>query len=81
MIEFSDIHHYFVIILATVSFFITISNLRFVESLKASFETYYGKQLPFSVSILVPARNEELRIRQCLEALIAQTDNSIEIIV
>jgi len=79
--EFSDIQHYMILILATVSFLITISNLRFLESLNSSFNTYYGKPLKFSVSILVPARNEELRIKQCLEALMAQTDNSIEIIV
>src|SRR5258708_25474651 len=34
-----------------------------------------------SVSVLVPARNEALRIRACLESLIAQNYPSLEIVV
>ena len=34
-----------------------------------------------TVSILIPARNEENRISECLESLISQCNNVIEIIV
>ena len=79
MTEVIHLSYYFVIIIALLSFLVTLSNLKFLDSLVGRRNKSNVQNI--SISILVPARNEEENIAQCLRALIAQEYNPIEILI
>jgi chlorobactene glucosyltransferase len=69
---------FFVLVL---SLLITISNLRFINSLTEYYDHLSEEYSRDLVSVLIPARNEEDCIRECLEALSKQQYDPLEIIV
>jgi chlorobactene glucosyltransferase len=73
--------HFSVFFVLILSFFITISNLRFIKSLTEYYDHPSERYSRDLVSILIPARNEEDFIRECLEALSRQQYDPLEIIV
>ena len=73
--------HFSVFFVLILSFFITISNLRFIKSLTEYYDHLSERYSRDLVSILIPARNEEDFIRECLEALSRQQYDPLEIIV
>lgn len=79
--EFMEIQAYSLIILAGLLFLITVSNLRFLDSLEDSCDSFDKLSDYPCVSILIPARNEEDYIEQCLRGLISQTYAPLEILV
>lgn len=81
MTEIIDVLYYFAVMIAAMSLLITLSNLRFIDSLEFSLNKSNNRNRNHLVSILVPARNEEDNIAQCLHALIAQNYDPLEIIV
>lgn len=81
MTEVIGLLYYFVIIIAALLLLVTLSNLRFLDSLIGSSNRFDDQNYNGLVSVLVPARNEEENIAKCLHALIAQTDKSLEILV
>ena len=79
--EFFAVVHFSVFFVLVLSLLVTISNLRFINSLTEYYDhlsEMYSRDL---VSILIPARNEESSIRECLEALRTQQYDPLEIIV
>lgn len=66
-----------VLIFLSVIFFITISNIIILRKLGS-----YPKPLEYpSVSVLVPARNEEKNIRNCINSLLNQDYPNYEVLV
>ena len=81
MTESAHLLYYALAILAIVSFLITVSNSGYLNLLNNSI-TSQDPDFPLPlVSVLLPARNEDGRIGQCLKALIAQDYTNLEIIV
>lgn len=69
---------YFIVIFISIfSLVVTISNLNLFDNLDSTIDVI-NKPL---VSILVPARNEESGIRECVSSLINQDYNNLEILV
>ena len=81
MTTLTEIQCYFTIIVISVSTLITVSNLKFLKSLSNSLARSFKECPNVSISILVPARNEESNIGQCLEALTQQDYAFLEILV
>ncbi len=81
MIELPGIVYVSILVLSAISFVVAIFNLRFLSSLS----TFVGNPEPLRpqpiVSILVPARNEEGNIKQCLQSLVDQNYEALEILV
>ena len=81
MMESTHLLYYALAILAMISFLITVSNSGYLNLLNNS-NTSQDPDFPWPlVSVLLPARNEEDRIGQCLKALDAQNYTNLEIIV
>ena len=78
--QFLEIQYYLVIVIAAQALLIAVLNLRFLDSLQDS-DSPDDQHPNCLVSVLVPARNEEENIRQCLQALIGQNHESIEILI
>ena len=72
------LQYYVVLILGLISVCIAISNSFFLKKLIVK-KTRLNKDI--IISVLIPARNEEDKISQCLESLISQTYVNLEIIV
>ena len=83
MIEFHEIHHYVVVVIAAILVMIALSNKRFLDRLKLTDDIEcYESEIPGGfVSILVPARDEEERIGQCLESLMSDPYQNLEVVV
>ena len=81
MIEFIEFQYFLVTIVATLSVLITLSNLRFLGSLGGPTNFVNTPTHKLKISVLIPARNEEINIGQCLKALIAQDYGNLEILV
>ena len=81
MTEVAGLLSYFVIFIAVLSFLVTLSNLSFLNSLEGSRDTSNDPNSNRPVSILVPARNEERNIAQCLRGLVAQNYEPLAILV
>ena len=83
MIELHEIHHYVVVVMAAMSVMIALSNKRFLDRLKLTNDLERNEKeiLEGFVSILVPARDEEDRIGQCLESLMSDPYQSLEMVV
>ena len=81
MIEFIEYQYLLITIVATLSFIITVSNLRFLDSLGGSTNFVNSQTRNVKVSVLIPARNEESNIGQCLGALINQDYGNLEILI
>jgi len=72
--------HFVLAVVAGCSALIAFLNTRFLNRTSPYF-SMNGDIDGVTVSILIPARNEENRISECLESLISQCNNVIEIIV
>ncbi len=72
------LQYYVVLILGLISVCIAISNSFFLKKLIVK-KTRLNKDI--IISVLIPARNEEDKISQCLDSLISQTYANLEIIV
>ena len=72
--------HILLAVVAGCSALIAFLNTRFLNRTSPYF-SMNGDIDGVTVSILIPARNEENRISECLESLISQCNNVIEIIV
>jgi len=81
MISVSEALHYIVIVSAIYFFIITVINIRFIEYLIDPNKKWIDEPFNDSVSVLVPARNEEDGISDCLRALSIQTYDPIEILI
>ena len=81
MISVSDAPYYFVILSAVYFFIITIINSRFIHYLIDPNKTLKNEHFNDLVSVLVPARNEEDGISDCLHALSNQTYDPLEILI
>ena len=81
LIEVMGFQFYLATVLAAGIFFIAVFNLRFLNSLGDSVSPFDGPYPKCLVSILVPARNEEKNIRECLHGLISQNHQATEILV
>ena len=68
-------------VIATLVLLISAFNLKGLDSLGDSFARTIDQHPDRLVSILIPARNEERNIRQCLEALVTQNHKTLEILV
>ena len=72
--------HYFVAAIACTSVVIAFFNTRFLN--RISFTVKRNPTIDaVTVSVLIPARDEENRISECLQSLISQCSNVTEIIV
>ena len=81
MTQIPDLIYYLVIMLSAFALLISLSNLKFLDSLGASLpDINTGLDGDF-VSVLVPARNEQNAIAYCLNALSAQTYPNMEILI
>ena len=81
MISASEIPHYIVIISAVYFLIITVVNIRFIEYLIDPNKKWVNEPSKDLVSVLVPARNEEDGISDCLHALSIQTYDPLEILI
>ena len=81
LIHIPDLLYYLVIVLSAFALVISLSNLKFLHSLRTSFPRIDPGFNGDSISVLVPARNEEDSIAYCLSALIAQTYPKMEILI
>ena len=81
LMELDNIQYYFVMVLAGIPFLISMSNLGSLGSLRGSGDGLNEAHSSVLVSVLVPARNEEDGIIECLQALSEQTHASLEIII
>ena len=79
--ELTHLLYYSLAILAIVSFLITVSNSGYLKLLNRSITPQTSDSPWPLVSVLLPARNEEDRIGQCLEALNSQNYTNLEIMV
>ncbi len=83
MIEFHEIHHYLVVVMAAIAVMVALSNKRFLVRLRPPGDIKRQEnEIPKGlVSILVPARDEEERIGQCLKSLMSDPYQNLEVVV
>ena len=81
MIELPGIVYISILALSFISFIIAIYNLKFLSSLNSFGTNSDPLTTKPIVSILVPARNEEGNILKCLQSLIDQNYDPLEILV
>lgn len=81
MIDLLDIPYYFFVTITVLSLFVTVLNLVYLDSLGDFGDDLVDQHNRGTVSILVPARNEEQNIGYCLESLVAQKYEPLEIII
>jgi chlorobactene glucosyltransferase len=72
---------YLVMILSAAQLVIALTNTRGLDSLGSSKRVTRTTKMRLSVSVLIPARNEEGNIRQCLQGLFTQDYEPLEILV
>ena len=81
MVEFIEFQYFLVMIVATASVLITVSNLKFLGSLSGPTNFVNTPTYNVKISVLIPARNEESNIGQCLKSLMGQDFGNLEILV
>ncbi len=81
MTESIHILYYALVILAIISFLVTVSNSGYLKLLSNTITPLEPSFSWPSVSVLLPARNEGDSIGQCLKALDTQSYTNLEIIV
>lgn len=78
LVSFWEWHQYTVVVFLSVLWIIALSNF---WMLRRRLHTYSAMRRGPRVSILVPARNEQARIRACVESLLAQEYSDFEVLV
>ena len=72
---------YIVMVLSAAQFVIALTNTRELNSLGSSKRMTSTRNVELPVSVLIPARNEERNIAQCLQGLLSQEYEPLEILV
>lgn len=74
---YMDVYAWVVSIISIYFIFLSIANIRFLKKNTVQASVFSGPK----ISVLIPARNEELNIQKCLLSLVNQQYDNYEIIV